>query len=276
MSGPDARQRNAELFDALAPTYDDVGVAFFRPIAAGLAEALALASGERVADLGCGKGAFLFPAARAVGATGRVVGIDISSGMASAAQATATALRLAHVEIAVGDAQAPALGANSFDVAASSLVLFFLPDPAAALAAWRELLVSGGRLGVATFGPPDEHFQAIDELLRPFVPQEMFEARARAARGPFGSDAAMEALVGAAGFADVRTRGLALPVRFADAAQWFAFSWSTGQRLMWERVPPAERPATMAAAERVLAAAADPTGGYLLRQQVRYTLATRP
>ncbi|MGB7981462.1 MAG: hypothetical protein WCF36_11800, partial [Candidatus Nanopelagicales bacterium] len=75
-SAVDSRVRNARLFDDLAESYDAVGVEFFAPIALGLVDALAPAPGERVADLGCGKGAFLLPAARAVGRRGRVVGVD--------------------------------------------------------------------------------------------------------------------------------------------------------------------------------------------------------
>ena len=51
------------------------------------------------------------------------------------------------MEVVVGDAQEPDLPEQSFDALASSLVLFFLPDPAAALRAWRMLLVDGGRIG---------------------------------------------------------------------------------------------------------------------------------
>ncbi len=82
----------------------------------------------------------------------------------------------------------------------------------------------------------------------------------------------MEALVGAAGFAEVRTVTRSLPVSFADADQWYAFSQSTGQRAMWSLVPDAEKPAVLADAVRLLAAAARAGGGFLLHQQVRYTI----
>lgn len=54
---------------------------------------------------------------------------------------------------AVADARSPGLPPASFDVVASSLVLFFLQEPVDALRAWTALLVPGGRLGIATFGP---------------------------------------------------------------------------------------------------------------------------
>jgi hypothetical protein len=74
----------------------------------------------------------------------------------------------------------------------------------------------------------------------------------------------------------VRTLVTALPVHFADADHWQAFSMSTGQRAMWRAVPEAERPAVRADAERRLTAAAHPSGGFLMHQQIRYTLGIRP
>ena len=72
-------------------------------------------------------------------------------------------------EVAVGDASAPDLPAASFDVVASSLVLF-LPDPRAALARWVALLCPGGRIGVTTFGAQSGLWRELDGLLRPWMP----------------------------------------------------------------------------------------------------------
>jgi ubiquinone/menaquinone biosynthesis C-methylase UbiE len=272
----DPRVRNARLFDDLADTYDAVGVEFFAPIAEGLVATLAPAPGERVADLGCGKGAFLLPAAAAVGGRGRVVGVDVSPAMVAAAGRAAAVAGHSQVEVVVGDAQSPDLPSDSFDVVGASLVLFFLPDPLAALMAWRSALAPGGRLGVSTFGPQDDVWQAVDDVFTPYLPPGMLDARTSGTRGPFASDAGMESLVSGAGFGEVRTVVTDLPVHFTDVDHWQAFSLSTGQRAMWRAVPEAERPAVRAEAERRLAAAADPTGGFVMHQQVRYTLGVRP
>ena len=170
----------------------------------------------------------------------------------------------------------PALPLGAFDVVGASLVLFFLPDPQVALEAWRAVLAPGGRLGVSTFGPQDDVWRAVDDTFTPYLPPAMLDARTSGARGPFASDAGMESLVAGAGFADVRTLVIDLPVHFADADQWQAFSMSTGQRAMWGAVPESERPAVRAEAERRLSAGAHPSGGFVLHQQVRYTLGIKP
>ena len=277
-SGPTAlspQERNARLFDVLADSYDAVGVDFFQPIAQGLMDACPPRPGDAVADLGCGKGAFLLRAAHAVGPTGRVVGVDISAVMVAAAAQAVRQAALDHVDVVLGDAQDPDLPRESFDLVASSVVLFFLPDPAAALRAWRGLLRAGGRLAVSTFGPQDDVWQAIDGLFDPYLPADLLDARASGRRGPFGSDEGMAALVADAGLDDVRTVTVDLPVHFADADHWYAFSLSTGQRAMWQLVPEPERPHLRRRAEELLAGAAAPSGGHVVRQRVRYTVGTR-
>jgi hypothetical protein len=129
---------------------------------------------------------------------------------------------------------------------------------------------------VATFGPVDPRWEHLDEVFAPHLPPQMRDARTTGKVGPFGSDAGMEALVGGAGFDDVRTVSAELPVRFADAEQWHAFTWSVGQRAMWLAVPEERRADVRAEAERRIASYADADGSVTFTQGVRYTLASRP
>jgi SAM-dependent methyltransferase len=96
----------------------------------------------RVADLGCGTGTL----AVLLAAEGYDVrGIDLSPQMVARAEAKAAAAGVT-ATFAVGDASDPQLPARSFDVVLSRHVLWALPDPAAGLARWVELLAPGGRL----------------------------------------------------------------------------------------------------------------------------------
>lgn len=273
MSSP---SRIVQVFDRVADTYDAVGVEWFGPIAAGLVAALAPQTGEICLDVGCGKGAATLPLAAAVGPNGGVTGIDLAPRMVEAARAAAASRSLEWVQVRVGDASAPDLPAESYDVIASSLVLFFLPDPAAALSRWLPLLRPGGRLGVATFGQIDALWTAVDSVFTPYLPQQMLDARASGRRGPFASDQSMEALLVGAGFASVSTVSTTVEAVMKDPDHWHAFSWSHGQRAMWEHVPEEERPAVRAAAYDLLEPARRADGSIALAQQVRYTLGARP
>ena len=274
----EAAQRSAQVaavFDKVADTYDAVGVPWFEPIAEGLVAEVAPAPGERAIDLGTGRGAALWPLARAVGPTGHVTGLDLAAQMIAATRADALERGLMTVELLVADVAHPDLPDADFDVAVASLVLFFLPDPAAALRTWHALLVPGGRLGVATFGPRDALWEDLDDVFTPFVPQGMLDARTSGTRGPFASDAGIEELITNAGFTGARTVRLDQTVRFVDVAQWHRWSRSHGQRMFWEAVPSDEQGAVLAASADRLEAARD-GDGFTLTQQVRYTMAATP
>ena len=260
----------AGVFDRSAHTYGAVGVPWFGPIAAGLVEELDVRPGERVLDVGCGRGAALLPLAQATGPTGSVLGIDLAPTMVSL---TAHDARdLPHVQVLVADAGAPGLPAGAYDVLSSCLVLFFLPDPAAAVRTWAGLLAPGGRLGVTTFGPQDERWKAVDALFAPYLPPALRDARTSGARGPFASDEGMEQLLRDAGLVEVRTAHRTVAATFSGPQQWVDFSWSHGQRAMWEAVPAGDHAALRQQATSLLAQWEPLT----FAQDVRHTLGRRP
>ena len=264
----------AGVFDRAADTYDAVGVPWFGPIAQGLVEELDVQPGERVLDLGCGRGAALLPLARAAGPTGSALGLDLAPRMV---ELTARDARdLPQVEVRLGDASAPDVPAQAYDVVSCCLVLFFLPDPAAAVRSWVPALAPGGRVGVTTFGPQDERWKAVDDLFRPYLPPALSDARTTGAKGPFGSDEGVAALLTGAGLADVRTAHRTVELVVASPEQWLAFSWSHGQRVMWEHVPEDERDDVRSRVIGLLQEVERSDGGLRFSQEVRHTLGRRP
>lgn len=90
-----------------------------------------------VADLGCGTGSLSLLLAEEGYA---VDGVDFSPEMVRRAVAKAGP------RFVVGDAAAPPLGPGRYDAVLCRHVLWALPDPAAALSRWRDLLAPDGRL----------------------------------------------------------------------------------------------------------------------------------
>jgi ubiquinone/menaquinone biosynthesis C-methylase UbiE len=264
--------RVAAVFDRVADVYDRVGTPWFTPIAQELVRLAAPGRGERALDVGCGRGAATLALAEAVGRDGHVTGIDLSPRMIEACGADFAGL--SNVEVQVMDASSPLLPAGGYDLVVSSLVVFFLPDPLAALVAWRRLLVTpGGRLAISTFGRRDRVWDAVDATFQPYLPAGMLDARTTGAAGPFSTDAGVEELVSAAGYTGVRTALSDIEVTFADVDEWYAFSRSHGQRAMWEAIPEADHDTVKAAAGTHLEQARGTDGRIHLNQQVRYTLA---
>ncbi|WP_395695983.1 class I SAM-dependent methyltransferase [Nocardioides sp.] len=96
---------------------------------------------SRIADLGCGTGTLSLLLAE----DGHEVdGIDFSPEMIR--RATAKAGTFPGTTFAVGDASAPDLAPATYDVVLCRHVLWALPDPAAALTRWVELLAPEGRV----------------------------------------------------------------------------------------------------------------------------------
>jgi ubiquinone/menaquinone biosynthesis C-methylase UbiE len=267
--------RVAAVFDRVAHVYDRVGTPWFTPIARELVRLAAPAPGERAVDVGCGRGAATVALAEAVGSDGHVTGIDLSPRMIEACGADIAGLGLPNVDLQLMDAASPSLPANAYDLVVSSLVVFFLPDPTAALVAWRRLLVTpGGRLAISTFARRDRVWDAVDATFQPYLPAGMLDARTTGAAGPFSTDAGVEELVGAAGYTGARTTHFDIEVTFADVDEWCAFSRSHGQRAMWEAIPQADHDAVKAVAGAHLEQARGADGRIHLNQRVRCTLAT--
>ena len=277
MTSPPAGRTSqvAALFDLLSDSYDDVGVPFFQLIARDLLDAMPPRVGERWLDVGCGRGAVLLQVAQRVRPAG-AVGTDLSPGMLERCRQAAEQAGLGNVRLVVDDAQAPAVEDGPFDTLSSSLVLFFLPDPAAALRAWLPLVVPGGRIGVTTFGQVDERWSEVDDVFTPYLPPHVLDARTSGTAGPFASDEGMEELLAGAGWAGVRTVRGGVAVRFATPQRWETFSMSVGQRGMWMSVPEPERGAVRERAYALLAEQADTDGTITYRQEIRHTLAVAP
>lgn len=69
------------LYDFLAPAYDLAFEKIYRPFRARALEAFPLSAGATVLDLACGTGQNFPLVAERVGGQGRIIGVDISSGM---------------------------------------------------------------------------------------------------------------------------------------------------------------------------------------------------
>jgi len=205
-----------------------------------------------------------------------VHGVDVSPGMLAQARGLAERAGLANATFEVAEhGDLGSLGSD-YDVVASSLVLFFLADPAAALRTWVDRLAPGGRIGLVTFGDEDEVSDALVDLLKPYAPPGLRDPKTTGEESPFASEAGMERLLAGAGALDVSTVLVPTTVRFADVAEWQRFSLSTGQRAMWMRMPEEDKPTVLAHAHELLESTrVAPGEPCQLVWQMRYTFGRR-
>jgi ubiquinone/menaquinone biosynthesis C-methylase UbiE len=128
---------------------------------------LAVTSGERVLEVGCGTGHALAALASVAGPTGHAVGIDVSSGMLAMAQETVRAAAVAKVRFALCDARALCFADETFDAAFMSFTLesFAFADIPVVLGEVGRVLRSNGRLGVVAMAET-EHSNAMIDLYK--------------------------------------------------------------------------------------------------------------
>ena len=146
-------QRAARTYGAAAGHYRLSALSFWDRFGAATVARLPLAPGHRVLDLCCGAGASALPAARAVGAGGRVLGIDVAAPLLELARARAAGEGLANVEFRHCDATRTQLPDGGFDAVVCVFGVFFARDMTAFAAEMWRLVRPGGVLAITTWGP---------------------------------------------------------------------------------------------------------------------------
>jgi ubiquinone/menaquinone biosynthesis C-methylase UbiE len=258
------------LFDSIAEQYDQSGVPWFGPIARHLLDLVDARPGERFLELGSGRGAMTLPLAAAVGPHGQVDAFDIAPSMVRLLQEDLDRSGVSHVRVAVGDAGDPRPPETTYDGIVGSLMLFFLSDPAAALASWRRWVRPGGRVGISSFPVPSGRFRELVGLV------DEYAGEGPSSRGgsPFDSDQGVEDLFTQAGFIDARSTTITQVVPIENGSQWRAWTMGTALRRVWSETDPERHPEIIRRSEEVLARECDDRGRMTIDVPIRYTLAT--
>lgn len=143
-TGPDSAKRlgyAAADIDGLPSNVTESFAGVGNPLAIG-----ELRPGDTVLDIGCGAGVDSILAARKVGPTGRVVGVDMTEEMVRKATDNAVAAGVTNAEFHTGEADPLPVGDGTVDVVISNGVFNLCMDKPKVLAEVFRVLRPGGRV----------------------------------------------------------------------------------------------------------------------------------
>jgi ubiquinone/menaquinone biosynthesis C-methylase UbiE len=147
------KAKTAATYNAAADRYDSPDNTFWERFGRSTVDRLGLTPGMRVLDTCSGTGASALPAAAAVGASGRVLAVDISDGLLALLERKARSRGLTNIEVRSQDLLTLDSMSDTFDAVVCVFGIFFLADMAEGVRQLWARVRPGGQLAITTWGP---------------------------------------------------------------------------------------------------------------------------
>ncbi|MGE4619223.1 MAG: family 16 glycoside hydrolase [Planctomycetota bacterium] len=142
-----------------------------------LMEALGVQPGQTVCDLGCGNGYHALRLAKRVGASGKILAVDIQQPMLDMLEKRSTDAGIENIETILGDVADPKIPDGSCDLILLVDVYHEFSDPETMLAKMRKALKPDGRIALVEFRSEDPevpikklHKMSKQQILKEYLP----------------------------------------------------------------------------------------------------------
>lgn len=190
--------------------------AVFAPLARETLAMTDLAPDARILDVACGSGIVARLAARRIGPSGSVAGLDLNPAMLAMARAAAEAEGLA-IDWREGSADDLPFADGAFDTVFCQMGLQFFPDRPRAVSEMRRVLAPGGQAAASTWRDLSFHplFAAWSETV-----ERVSGSTAMGLPFSFGDPPQLQALFADAGFGDVRAEPVTIEADLGEPERY--------------------------------------------------------
>lgn len=219
MSDTTTTERGWQLEGTAAAAYEQHLVpAIFDAMSRRLVRAAAVEPGDRVLDVACGTGVVARTAARRVGPSGAVTGVDINRDMLATARQAADDVT-PPIDWHEADVAALPFADDTFDVVLCEEALQFFADRVAALREMRRVAAPGGRVAFSVLRSVEHN--RVYAILAQALGDHVGAAAERMMRSPFalGDADMLRAAARDAGLVDVVVRIVVNEERFPSVAE---------------------------------------------------------
>jgi ubiquinone/menaquinone biosynthesis C-methylase UbiE len=230
-----------EAYSATARGYDKYGRDTFEAYAGPLLDAAGLKPGHHVLDVACGPGIPSLMAARLVGPTGAVTGVDLAPGMIELARARAGERAIGNALFQEGDAESLPFPDETFDVVLCSHGLVHTTDRGKALREMRRVLrPAPAALALSAWSTPDRALPVgiVAKAIRDLWPQAIQPGAPM--WFDFGHAGALEEALSGASFREIHTARHTIALETETAEEyWQAVLGISGRlQMLLAHVPP--------------------------------------
>ena len=260
-------------WDRAASYYEQSWSRQLKPAQELLLAMAALQPGERVLDIACGTGLVTFRAAAQVGASGEVVGTDISDAMTEVCRAAARDRGLGQTRFERMAAEHLAFPDASFDVVLCALGMMYVTDFAGSIREMFRVTKPGGRAVSAVWGKRDrcgwaEIFPIVESRVHSEVCPMFFQ---------LGTGDTQKLLFTQAGFEDVTSERITTVLEYQNGEEACIAAFAGGPVAMaYSRFDESMRQSAHADYLESIAARKRADGGYALPGEFVVTRGVRP
>ncbi len=224
----DRKKMIQQGFDNVARGYDHPALSFFPETAKYMMRFLELETNQQLLDVCTGTGVVALAAAEILN-SGKVTGIDLSSGMLQQAKDKAANNNLTNTEFLQMDLDKLGFSKGTFDVACSSFGLFFMEDMTSALQNIVDVVKPGGKIAISTF--TGDAFLPMSDLFLECYNSFGKEVSALSWKR-LSTNTLIEEQFNAVGIDKVKIHHVPLGYQMTDAQMWWDVVWNAGYRAL--------------------------------------------